>query len=235
MLFTLPGQQSASDAIRHSTWSLQYGIEWRLIRAGTAKLSWGPQPQGYGADVHIESAGIVSKLYRVNDDYRAVLTDQLCASSTVISAEEGKRRRDTKITFANGKANYLERDLVKNTTVLVKETAIPACVYEYFGGLTKLREMRLEPGQSATVPMSDGKKSANVKVDAQEREDVKTPAGTYKTIRHEVFLFNNVLMNRDARLFIWITDDARRLPVQLRVRMQFLTGTINLQLEKEGN
>ena len=200
-----------------------------------ARLSWGQQPQGFGADVHIESAGLVSKLYHVSDDYRTVLTSQLCASSTVIQAEEGKRRRETKISYGNGKANYLERDLVKNTIVLTKETAIPACVYEYFGALSKLREMKLEPGQSTTVPMSDGKKAANVKVEAQEREDVKTPSGSYKTIRYEVFLFNNVLVNREARLYIWITDDARRLPVQLRARMPFLIGTINLQLEKEGH
>ena len=28
-------------------------------------------------------------------------------------------------------------------------------------------------------------------------------------------------------------DDARRLPVQLRVKLQFYIGTINIQLEKE--
>jgi hypothetical protein len=34
-------------------------------------------------------------------------------------------------------------------------------------------------------------------------------------------------------MYVWVSDDARRLPVQLRVRMQFLIGTITLQLEKE--
>jgi hypothetical protein len=46
-------------------------------------------------------------------------------------------------------------------------------------------------------------------------------------------MFNGVLANRKARLFVWVTDDSRRLPVQLRVRLQFLIGTITLQLEKE--
>jgi hypothetical protein len=70
------------------------------------------------------------------------------------------------------------------------------------------------------------------RVEAQPREDVRTPAGSFKTIRYEVFLFNNVLYRRPAHLYVWLTDDRRRLPVQIRVRMQFTIGTITLMLEK---
>ena len=211
----------------------EYGIEWRLIRAGLAQLTWTPEANGSRADLHIESAGLVSKLYRVNDDYKAQLSSALCAESVNIHAEEGKRRRDTTITFADGKAAYSERDLLKNNAVvLTKETPIPKCVHEYMGGLQRLRLQKLEPGQSMQVPLSDGKKAATVKVDAQEREEITTPLGKFKAIRHEVHMFNNVLINKKARLFVWITDDERRLPVQIRVRMQFLIGTIELKLEK---
>ncbi len=41
--------------------------------------------------------------------------------------------------------------------------------------------------------MSDGRRAAQVKVDAQEREEVTTPAGTFKTIRYEVNLMNGVI------------------------------------------
>jgi hypothetical protein len=213
--------------------AFEYGIEWRLIRAGIARMTWAPDGASRQADLHIESAGLVSKLYRVKDDYRAQMDSALCATSVNIHAEEGKRRRDTAITFADGKATYSERDLLKNNAVVVaKETPIPECVHEYMGGLQRLRLHKLDPGQSMQVPLSDGKKAATVKVDAQEREEVTTPLGKFKTVRHEVHMFNNVLINKKARLFVWITDDERRLPVQIRVRMQFLIGTIELKLEK---
>jgi hypothetical protein len=212
---------------------LEYGVEWRLVRAGVAHMTWTPEANGRQANLHIESAGLVSKLYRVNDDYRAQMSGALCAQTVNIRAEEGKRRRETNITFADGKAAYSERDLLKNNAVvLTKETPIPECVHEYIGGLQRLRLHKLEPGQSMQVPLTDGKKSAAVKVDAQEREEVSTPLGKFKTIRHEVHMFNNVLINKKARLFVWLTDDERRLPVQIRVRMQFLIGTIDLKLEK---
>ena len=96
------------------------------------------------------------------------------------------------------------------------------------------RSLQLEPGQSAQIPMSDGKKSVMARVEAQQRERISTPAGTFQTIRYEAFVFKDVLYRRDANLYVWVTDDARRLPVQIRVRMQFTIGTITFQLEKEG-
>jgi hypothetical protein len=95
-----------------------------------------------------------------------------------------------------------------------------------------VRTLRLEPGQSAQVAVSDGKKSVLANVEAQQREDVRTPAGTFKTVQYEIMLFNGVLFQRSAHLHVWLTDDARRIPVQIRVRMPVTIGTITLQLEK---
>jgi hypothetical protein len=230
----LSQQSPARDFNPANSNTLHYGVEWRLVRAGSARLAWTPSSEtGYQADLHLESSGLVSKLYRVNDQYRAILKPDLCASTVKLHAEEGKRRRDTKVTFAGGKASYLETDLIKKAVVLSKDIEVPACTYEYTGALNKLRSMRLEPGQSAQLPLSDGKKFAQVKVDAREREQVKTTAGTFTAIKHEVHMFNGVLIGRKARMYVWISDDARRLPVQIQVRMAFLIGTITLQLEKE--
>ena len=215
--------------------SFTYGVEWRLVRAGLAKVSLAPAHGGWQGDIHLESSGLVSKLYRVEDNYSASIDEQLCARSTFMKAIEGKRERETKVTFdrVNSKASYLERDLLKNKTVLAKETETANCVVEWVSGIYKVRAMKLEPGQSGTIPMSDGKRFAHVKVEAQEREEVTTPLGKFKTIRYEVYMFDGALIQRKARAFVWLTDDAKKTPVQIRVRMQFLIGTINLLLEKE--
>jgi hypothetical protein len=41
-----------------------------------------------------------------------------------------------------------------------------------------------------------------------------------------------VLYRRKGRLFVWISEDERRLPVQIRIQMPFYIGTVTLQLEK---
>ena len=91
----------------------------------------------------------------------------------------------------------------------------------------------MKPGQSAQMPVSDGRRAASVKVEAQEREEIKTATTTYKTIRCETFLMNGVVYSRKGRVFVWLTDDARRLPVQIQMRMSFPVGTVTLHLAKE--
>ncbi len=215
--------------------TLSYTVEWRLITAGRARIDWSAKPSahaGWEIKLHLESTGLVSKLFRVSDDYTAQLNPGLCVETALFKAQEGSRRRETRITYEKGKASYLERDTAKNTTVLAKEIDVPPCVHDVTGGLYFLRTLNLEPGQSVQIPVSDGKKSVMARVEAQQRETIKTPAGTFKTIGYEVYLFNGVLYQRKARLNVWLSDDRERLPVQIRVRMQFAIGTITLQLEK---
>jgi len=232
---TLVFSQSNSLPARET---FHYNIEWRLFTAGKAKVELTTAPQLRPAtqvNLHLESIGIVSKLFRVEDNYTANMSSGYCVQNLQMTTQEGNRQRETKITFdaETRKASYLERDRARNNAIiLAQETEIPACVHDVIGGLFFIRTLNLEPGQSAQIPVSDGKKSVMVKVEAQAREDVKTPLGTFKTMRYEVYLFDGVLYKRSAHVNLWISDDRRKLPVQIRVRMTFTIGTINLQLEK---
>lgn len=214
---------------------LSYTTEWRFIHAGNARLTWSPGPDGFTARLHLESAGMVSSFYKVDDDYTSLLDRQLCAVSLSLTSNEGSRRHETSVTFdaAHRKASYRDHDLVNNVTVF-HETDVQPCAQDVIGALYALRRLRLEPGRSAEISVSDGKKAIMAKVEAQERETLKLDSGTYKTIRYEAFVFNNVLYRRRGRLFVWMTDDDRRLPVQIRIRLPFYVGTVTLQLEKAG-
>jgi hypothetical protein len=214
---------------------LSYTTEWRFIRAGNARLSFAPDGDGFAARLHLESAGMVSGLYRIEDDYASSLDRQLCVVSLSFTAHEGSRRRETSVTYdgARRKASYQERDLVDHVTA-THETDIPPCVHDVVGALYVLRRMRVEPGRTIEIPISDGKKTVMARIEAQERETLKLDSGTYRTIRYEAFLFNGVMYRRRGRLFVWLTDDERRLPVQVRVRMPLYIGTVTLQLLKPG-
>ncbi len=217
---------------------LDYDVEWRLVPAGRAKLSWSPNSTpGHGgeAKLHLESTGLVSRLFHVNDDYTSTLGSNFCAETTFLTAHEGSRNRETKVTFDGNakKAIYLEKEIPKNNTVAAHEIEIPACVHDIVGGLYFLRSVNVEPGHSMQIPVSDGKRTVSLKVEAQGREDVNTPLGVQKTLKYEIFAFNNVLYRRPAHLHVWLTEDRRKLPVQIEIRMQFTIGTVTLRLNKE--
>jgi hypothetical protein len=234
-----PKAPSPGTAPGHET--LEYAIEWRLIPAGTAKITWATMAgAGIGGGpvsevrLHLESLGLVSRLFRVSDDYTAALGQNFCAQNTFLSAHEGNRNKETRVVFdsQNHKASYIEKDLNKNA-VVNSDVEIPSCVHDVIGGLMVLRNLRLEPGKTAQIPLSDGKKFVQAKVESQMREELRTELGTFRTVRYEVFVFDNILFKRAGHLHIWLTDDDWRLPVQLQVRLQFAIGTITFRLRKQ--
>jgi hypothetical protein len=210
---------------------LTYAAEWRMIPAGTVQSESGK----HVTVMRLESTGLVSTLYRIRDVYTVVYDEPNCAASSMLDSLEGKRHHETKVTFdrAAGRATFLERDLLKNSIIRTTGVDTPNCVVEVLGAMRRLRALAPPVGQSVQIDMSDGRKSSPVKVEAQEREKVKTPSGTYNAIRYEAFLLNGVVYPRKGRLFIWLSDDEKHLPVQIRLKLPFPVGTVTLQLQKE--
>ena len=210
---------------------LTYAVEWRLARAGTVTIERQPQQ----VSMRLESAGIVSTLFKIQDVYTVNYEDSMCATSSVMESMERERHHEAQVTYdrSHNHAAFVERDLIKNLVVKQTGTDIPNCVSDVLGALIKLRAMNLGVGQSAQLPVSDGRRSAQVKVMAQEREGIKTPTGMRQTIRYAADLMNGVVYTRKGEVLVWMTDDARRLPVRIRLRTTFPVSTVTLDLEKQ--
>jgi len=214
--------------------TLTYSIEWRLVNAGTARVSLERSGGGWQTHLNLESAGLVSRLYKINDYLTSHYENEFCIQNSTLNAVEGKRRRDTHVSYdgERNKAAYVDRDLVKNTSKQ-GEFDIPTCVRDVVGALIYLRTQNVEVGHNLEIPMSDGKKFAVARVESQEREEIKINKTVYKTIRYEAFIFNKVLYTRSGRLLVWLAEDGRRAPVRIQIRTGFPIGTVTVQLEKQ--
>ena len=125
-LLAVPSSQPQSKAAVNepsafpSPETLSYTVEWRLILAGDAHLSLEPRKWNDKTEwefkLEVESGGLVSKLYKIDDKYQMTMEDQICTTATNLDAMEGKRHHEVKVTYdySRGKASYVERDLVKN-------------------------------------------------------------------------------------------------------------------------
>lgn len=220
----------AADSV---TERLTYTVEWRLIHAGNVVVETGPASDV----VKLESAGMVSALYKIEDTYRVQFDPSSCATSSSMNAKEGSRHRETTINFDRNRnrAFLTEKDLIKNTIVSKTDVQIPSCPHDVITALKQLRRTKVDVGQSVQIPITDGRKSAAVKIEAQERERITTPAGAFNTVRYEVNVLNGVVYTRTGRVFVWLTDDEKRLPVQFRLRLSFPLGTVTVELEKEDH
>ncbi len=211
--------------------TLTYEGEWRLMNAGEATIQYNPGAAG----LTIKTTGFVGSLYHVDNRYTVSFDSRFCASASFMKAEEGSKRLETRVTFNQkpGKAELIERDLKRDVVSRTNEIDVPPCVHDVIGALARLRTLRPKPGDTLQFPISDGKKSIQARIVAQQKETVKTPAGAFATQRFEAFLFNGELYRRSARLFIWLSEDARRIPVQIRIQLPFYIGTVTLKLSKE--
>jgi hypothetical protein len=210
---------------------LHYSAEWRFVNAGEIELRSTGLIQTH---MTLTSAGMVSRLFRVDDDYAVTRDEQGCSQTIDFKVREGRRSRDIHSTFdkQKRKATYLERDAARDAIIAQKETDIPDCVMDFTGALNSLRTRHPAPGTSWEIPISDGKKTANIRVEAQRKETIRTPLGQFPSTLYEAFVFSGAYYGRKGRLFVWITDDERRLPIQLKIQLPFYVGTITLQLEK---
>jgi hypothetical protein len=210
---------------------LTYGVEWRLIHAGTVIIE---ASKGHHT-MRLDSAGIVSSLLKIQDVYTVEHDDPFCATSSIMDSVEGKKHREARVTYdrAHNHASFVERDVLTSAVLHESGTDIPNCVSDVVNGFAMLRTMNVTPGQSAQIPVSDGRRSANVKVQALEHEEIKTHSGTYQTVRYQADLMNGVIYSKKGQVLVWLSDDVRRLPVQLQFKMNFPVGTVTLQLEKE--
>ena len=137
---------TATASLSGQTEVLNYQVEWRFMTAGKVKVTVNKTASAANGKLEVQSLGIVSMLFKVNENYDAVWRPDFCAQSTHLFSEENKRRRETTILY-NGPGNktqFVEKDLVKNTTVS-NSVAVPSCVADVLGGLQKLRALKLTP------------------------------------------------------------------------------------------
>ncbi len=121
----------------------------------------------------------------------------------------------------------MERNLIRNTTK-EQQGQIPACVTDSLSAIFYAGSQKLTVGQDFRMPLADAMRTVAVTMKVESREDVKTPAGTFTTIRVQPTADSGVVKNRGT-ITIWYTDDARHLPVQIRARL--LWGTITFRLQ----
>jgi Protein of unknown function (DUF3108) len=209
--------------------ALHYEGEWRFWTAGIATVHIERSGSQEHVDATADSSGVVALLYRVQDRFNSYFdAKSLCSYKLLKHTEEGSHLRETVISYdyARGKAVLEERNLKDNQQKRT-ENDIPGCVTDVLSGIFYVGSLPLLPGANYTFPLNDGGKTVTVQAHVEGKEQVKTPAGTFQTIRVGPEGDSGILKNR-GRIWIWYTDDAQHLPVQMRAKLFWGTLTVYL-------
>jgi hypothetical protein len=208
-----------------------FNAEWRLFTAGTASMRLETAGDQQKVVASADSAGMVSLLYTVHDRFESYFDRRtFCSHRITKHTEEGFHKKDTNIRFdyPSRKAVLDERNLKNNQTKNAQED-IPGCVVDVLSGIYYVASLPLPVGAVHTFPVNDGGKTMQVRATVEAREQVKTDAGTFNTIRVRTDETSGVMKKRGS-VWIWYTDDANRMPVQMRARAFW--GTLNFRLAR---
>lgn len=214
--------------------TLTYSTDWRLFNAGTATMRMEKAGQEQRVLATADATGFVAILYHVQDRFESFVDPKSYCSLTLSKhTEEGFRRLDTNITFdQTRKKSVLSEKNLKNNQSKQVENDIPGCVTDVVTSPFYIASLPLTANSIYRFPMNDGGKTVVVKATVEGREEVKVPSGTYKAVRVHAAAESGPLKDK-GQIWIWYTDDAQRLPVQMKARLFW--GTLVFHLQKIEN
>jgi hypothetical protein len=214
--------------------TLEYDIGWSSsLTAGSATVTVKEKKPSYGSTAYYIVAegrptALLSKLYTLY--YKA---DTLLETTTLLPqrgslySEEGKRHR-LKTTVFNQPAKRASYE-VQTRTLVKKDLAIPAFTQDALSAIYVLRSIPFKSGEKFNMPVSDNGQIYKVQMQIGAIEAVKTPMGTINALKI-VPVVTGPDKESPRGLALWISDDARRLP--LKMEAQLLVGKFTVTLRK---
>lgn len=210
--------------------TLTFTVDWRVFTAGTAVFHLEQQGDVEKITATADTIGAVNMLFPVVDRFQAGIDTRTgCSTGFSKQLQEGRRKVSSDLAFdyTSGKQTQTEKNLVKNTQK-TQTASIPACVTDSLSAIFYAASQRLDVGHDVGFPLADSMRTVTVIMKVEGKEEVKTPAGTFQTVRVQPTAEEGVVKNR-GNIWIWYTDDARHMPVQIRARLFWGTITFHLQ------
>jgi hypothetical protein len=207
-----------------------YAAEWHMITAGTGMVKIEQAGNEQKVTAAADSQGVVNVIFAVRDRFEARFDPKtFCSLSVFKHSEEGSHKRETSIQFdyANKKSILSETNLKTGETKRV-ENELTGCATDVITGFYYLQSLPLQMGSTYEFPISDGK-TTMVRASVEKREQIRVPAGSFNTVQVAAQAIRGPLQSK-GNVWVWYSDDATHLPVQMRAKLGW--GTLLFRLQR---
>ena len=214
--------------------TLVFMAEWHVFTAGAVTIKLEPNGAFEKVTMTANSSGAVNLLFPVRDMFETRIDPRTyCTTRIFKHAEEGKHKRETQIQIdlARRKSILDEKNL-QTGEMKHEENDVPGCTTDVLSGFFYIASRPLQPESNVEFPVTDGGKTTLAVAHVEGREQVKVPAGTFKTLRVSVAATTGKLQGR-GQLMVWFTDDSDHTPVQMRAKVQW--GIVMFRLQRVEN
>ena len=218
---------------------LIFSLGWGPITAGEATLEVKPLPDGKTEFLSFaQGNNTISRIYPVFDTvYTRVRNKGLMTEVFRKQLHEGKFHNTSVIRFdRKGEKAWLSdtvfTDMKPRKVKRSADTAVAIQGMEHsiMSAFYYVRTMPLTVGDTSRFSAVSGKKRYELKVLVHGREKIESVLGEVPCIKVEPVLDGDGIFNSKGRIFIWLTDDERRIPVLMECEIAL--GSIKAKLKK---
>ena len=210
---------------------LLYEVSWTGITAGTAVQEVTSQDGEIRIVYTVHSNGWLDTFFPIDDRTESVLSrgrggEQFGPPRLFMEKiNEGKTHTWKESQFDQSRLKADTKDLLKKSE---KSDAISAITYDTLSCVYYIRARELVPGSTINFDVFDLKRLWNAEVRVVKREEISTSLGRFKTIVVAPTLKSEGVKTRIDYLTVWLTDDARRIPVKMKVKLKIGEFTAKL-------
>ena len=204
--------------------TLTYDVSWSsFLTAGTAVATVKEKKPSFNSTAYyIVAEGrptpLVAKLYTLYYKLDTLLDAYtLLPQRGTVYSEEGSRHRFRTTRFDRAaRRAFFE---YQTATTVKADFAVSPVVQDALSAIYVLRAVPFTAGDRMTMPVSDNGTNYKVQIDISAAERVRTPMGEVSAwkVRPTVFDSKNHTVGRN--MAIWMSDDARRLPVKFQAEL----------------
>jgi hypothetical protein len=207
--------------------TLDYTLTWLKVTGGTARTTISPgNATSYRITSVARSSASFSRFFKVRDEIETTVARDDFSTLRYVKRldEDGDRIEEVTV---------IEDGVATRTRKKVKKTRVPRPVFDPISVIYQLRTRDLTPGKVHDFELIADGKLYTVHARAVRKEKVQTPAGTFDCVRVEPEMIAGGVV-REERLFIWYTDDERKLPVRIRTEIKVGAITATLRAFSSG-
>jgi len=154
------------------------------------------------------SSGLVGQVYPVTDVIESFMdVDSFYPWQFSKNVSEGKFKDNFVIEFDQTKHLAIRKDMYDFETYPRVQDIVSAFYY--------IRTLELAPGDTIPLPYHDNGGNYPLSVIVHREEHVEVPAGEFDCIVIEPVLKTKGLFQREGRMWVWLTNDRRKMPVKM--------------------
>ena len=216
-------------------------LKFRATRTPLSETSDSKSPYALTLNADVTSKGFFARLFNLSFRERVESTVEpvtFTVQKSKILDESGKRVRTTETTFdrSKGVMTWTSRD--PNNPSAEPRHAVAdftGQLQDVLSAIYFIRTQPLEVGKTFDVFIGDGGRVYTIPVKVVERKRMKTVLGRVDVlhVQPELFGHDRLIDDEKGEFSIWITDDARHIPVGGRVKTDY--GTFDIKLKRFVN